>query len=147
MRPKQYPVELTDAERAELLLLVRRGKAPARTVVRAHSLLRASEDAHDGETAAALHTSPDTVARTRRRFAEAPPGERLTRALYDRPRPGAAPKLGPKQEAMLIALACSDAPEGRTYWTMQLLADTLVELHVVDTISDETVRRRLKKIA
>lgn len=147
MRPKQYRVELTDAERAELLLLVRRGKAPARTVLRAHILLRASEDAHDEDTAAVLHTSADTVARTRRRFAEAPSGERLARALYDRPRPGAAPKLGPKQEAVLIALACSDAPEGRTYWTMQLLADKLVELRVIDAISDETVRRRLKRIA
>lgn len=147
MRPKQYRVELTDAERAELLLLIRRGKALARTVLRAHVLLRASEDAHDDDTAIALHTSPDTVARTRRRFAEARPGERLARALYDRPRPGATPKLGPKQEAFLVALACSDAPEGRTIWTMQLLADKLVELRVIDAISDETVRRRLKRIA
>jgi hypothetical protein len=147
MRPKQYRVALTEAERAELLLLVRRGRAPARTVLRAHVLLRAHEDAHDGDTARALHTSPDTVARTRRRFVEAPAAARLTRALYDRPRPGASPKLGPKQEAVLIALACSDAPEGRTYWTMQLLADRLVELHVIDAVSDETVRRTLKKTA
>jgi Homeodomain-like domain len=145
MRPKQYRVELSDSERAELLLLVRRGKAPARAIQRAHILLRASEDAPDAETARALHTSIATVARTRQRFAAAPVGERLGHGLYDRPRPGAKPKLGAKQEAFLVALACSDAPDGRTYWTMQLLADRLVALEVVDAISDETVRRTLKK--
>ena len=145
MRTKQYRVELSDEERAELLLLVRRGTAPTRTVLRAHILLRADEGAFDHDTARALHTCAGTVARVRRRFAEAPAVERLTRALYDRPRPGSQPLLGPKQEAHLIALACSDAPEGRTYWTMQLLADRLVELQVVPAISDETVRRALKK--
>ena len=145
MRTKQYRVELTDEERDELLLLISRGAAPARVIRRAHILLRASEDAEDAATAAALHTSAATVARTRERFARAPAGERLQRALYERPRPGASPKLGPKEEAHLIALACSDAPEGRTYWTMQLLADRLVELKVVEEISDETVRRVLKK--
>jgi hypothetical protein len=145
MRPKQYRVELTEAERAELLLLIRRGQAPARVIRHAHILLRASEDAEDAATAEALHTSRATVARTRERFATAPAAERLTHALYDRPRPGAAPKLDAKQEAFLIALACSDAPEGRTVWTMQLLADRLVAMQVVEAISDETVRRALKK--
>ena len=145
MRPKQYRVGLTDEERAELLLLVRRGTAPARVIRRAHILLRASDDAQDADTARALSTSAATVARTRERFATAPAAERLRRALYDRPRPGAAAKLGPKQEAFLVALACSGAPEGRTYWTMQLLADRLVALEVVEAISDETVRRALKK--
>lgn len=145
MRPKEYRVELTEPERAELLLLLRRGTAPARTIRRAHILLRASENAFDAEVAATLHTSVATVARTRQRFAAAPAAERLRWALYDRPRPGAAPTLGPKQEAFLIALACSDAPVGRTYWTMQLLADRLVQLGVVRAISDETVRRTLKK--
>jgi len=145
MRPKEYRVELTDVERAELLLLIRRGRAPARAILRAHILLRANEDAFDGDIARALHTSVATVGRTRRRFAGAPGGERLARALYDRPRPGAEPKLDAKQEAFLVALACSDAPEGRTCWTMQLLADRLVQLGVVEAISDETVRRALKK--
>ncbi len=145
MRTKQYRVELTAAERDELVLLISRGTAPARVIRRAHSLLRASEDAEDADTARALHTSASTVARTRQRFARASAGERLQRALYEQPRPGAAPKLGPKEEAHLIALACSDAPKGRTVWTMQLLADRLVELEVVEEISDETVRRVLKK--
>ena len=82
-----------------------------------------------------------TVERTRQRFVEGG----LDRALTEQPRPGVPPKLDGKQAAMLVALACSDAPGGRESWTMQLLADKLVELNVVDTISDETVRRTLKK--
>ena len=139
MRTKQYRVVLGEAERAQLLLLTRQGRAAARTVLRAHVLLRASEDAFDDDTAAALHTSVNTVQRVRRRFAEGG----LDAALYDRPRPGAAPKLDAKGEAHLVALACSTPPGGRAVWTMQLLADTLVELHVIDAISDETVRRTL----
>jgi hypothetical protein len=141
MRTKQYRVELTEEQRAELLSLTHQGRAAARTVLRAHVLLRASEDAFDGETAAALHTCVNTVQRVRRRFAEAG----LDGALYDRPRPGAAPKLDARGEAHLVALACSRPPEGHAVWTMQLLADALVELRVVDSISDESVRRTLGK--
>lgn len=141
MRKKQFRVELGEDERVRLLLLTRQGKAPARTVLRAHILLRASEDAYDPETARSLHTSPATVQRVRRRFAEGG----LERALYDRHRPGAAPKLDAKGEAQLIALACSTPPEGRSVWTLQLLADKLVELRVIDSISDESVRRTLGK--
>lgn len=143
MRPKQYRVELSEAERAELVLLTSRGTAPARTIRRAHILLRASEDAGDGDVAASLHTSVATVGRTRQRFAEAPLGERLARTLYDKARPGAARKLDAKGEATLVALACSDPPAGRAVWSLQLLADRLVELHVIEAISDETVRRTL----
>src|SRR3989304_3215971 len=82
-----------------------------------------------------------TVARTRQRFVEGG----LEWALTERPRPGAARKLDGKAEAFLIALACTDAPEGRECWTMQLLADRLVELGLVEEISDETVRRTLKR--
>ena len=145
MRTKQYRVDLSDEERARLLLLTRQGRAPARTVLRAHILLRAAEDAFDDDTATALHTSVNTVQRVRRRYAEAGADERLDRALYDRPRPGGTPKLDAKAEAQLIALACSKPPVGHTVWTMQLLADKLVELHVIDAISDESVRRTLGK--
>lgn len=93
MRPKTYRVELTEAERVQLLLLIRQGKTPARALQRAHILLRAAEGAFDHESADALHVSLRTVERVRQRFAEAPPEERLDRALYDRPRRGSDPKL------------------------------------------------------
>jgi transposase len=141
MRTKQYRVELDAEQRARLLLLTRQGRAPARTVLRAHILLRASEDAFDDDTAAALHTSTNTVQRVRRRFVEGG----LDTALYDRPRPGGTPKLDAAGEARLLALACSKPPEGRAVWTLQLLADKLVELHVIERISDESVRRTLGK--
>jgi hypothetical protein len=71
--------------------------------------------------------------------------ESLEAALVDRPRPGAVPKLTPKQQALVVALACSRPPEGRLRWTMQLLADRLVELEIIPDISDESIRRLLKK--
>ena len=138
---KRYIVDLTADERAGLLALLNKGVAPARKLTRARILLLADEGGTDREIAAALHVHPATVERTRRRFVEGG----VERALSERPRPGGRPKLDGKQEAHLIALACSRAPEGRAQWTMQLLADRLVELRVVDAISDETVRRTLKK--
>lgn len=141
MRPQTYRVELSEAERVRLLLLIRQGSAPARVIRRAHVLLRASEGAVDHQIASALHAHRTSVQRTRRRFAEAG----LDAALYDRPRPGAEPKLDGKGEAFLVALACSDPPAGKEHWSMQLLAGKLVELGLVEAISDETVRRVLKK--
>jgi transposase len=138
---KRYIVDLTADERAGLLALLNKGVAPARKLTRARILLLADEGGTDREIAAALHVHPATVERTRRRFVEGG----VERALSERPRPGGRPKLDGKQEAHLIALACSRAPEGRAQWTMQLLADRLVELRVVDAISDETVRRTLKQ--
>jgi transposase len=101
----------------------------------------ADEGAKDEAIAESLHVSVPTVRRTRQRFAK----ESLDDALSERPRPGAKRKLDGKGEAFLVALACSDAPEGREHWTMQLLTDRLVQLELVDSISDETVRRVLKK--
>jgi transposase len=97
--------------------------------------------ATDAAIAAALHIGERTVERTRQRFVQG----NLAFALSERPRPGAKRKLDNKQEARLIATACSTPPEGQKRWTMQLLADELVSLALVDTISDETVRRTLKK--
>jgi transposase len=138
---KRYIVDLTADERAGLLALLHKGVAPARRLTRARILLLADEGGTDQEIAAALHVHAATVERTRRRFVEGG----VERALSDRPRPGGRPKLDGKQEAHLVALACSAPPEGRARWTMQLLADRLVELALVDAISDETVRRTLKK--
>lgn len=145
MRPKTYRVELTKEERVQLLLLIRQGKTPACALQRAHILLRAAEGAFDHQSADALHVSLRTVQRVRQRFAAASPEEPLEGALYDRPRPGSEPKLDARGEAFLGALACSTPPEKREHWTMQRLADRLVVLGAIEAISDETVRRTLKK--
>jgi transposase len=91
--------------------------------------------------ATAVHVHVRTVERIRKRFVE----EGLEAALTERRRPGGKPKLGGRQEAFLIALACSAAPHGRERWTMQLLANRVVEVGPVASISDDTVRRTLKK--
>ena len=139
---KVYVVNLTKEEKTELLKLVGKGAARARKMNRAHILLLADEGRTDKDIAEALHTSPSTVERTRRRFVEGG----LKHALNESPRPGGRRKLDGHQEAYLVALACSDPPEGKKRWSMQMLADRLVELEVVvDGISDETVRRTLKR--
>ena len=139
---KVYVVDLTPEEREELLGLLRGGQARVRKTNRARILLLADEGRTDEEVAAALLTSVSTVERTRKRFVEGG----LERALNESPRPGGRRKLTGKQEAYLVALACSDPPEGKKRWSMQMLADKLVELEVVaDGISDETVRRTLKR--
>ena len=141
MANKIYVVDLTEEERTFLLDFINRGTQSARKLRRARTLLLADEGKTDREIAEALHTSRPTVQRTRRRFVEGG----LARALNEDPRPGAGKKLDAKGEAVLEALARSEPPEGRKRWTLQLLADRLVELKVVDSISDETVRQALKK--
>jgi len=141
MPKKIYIVDLTEDERGELLDLIKKGKPSARKVARSHILLQADEGATDKVIAVSLHVGRATVERTRKRFVEG----NLERALNEDPRPGRMPKLNDKQEAFLIATACSTPPEGRKEWTMQLLADAMVRLKQVDTLSDETVRRALKK--
>lgn len=138
---KKYVVDLTEQERADLKKLLKGGRTAVRRLYRARVLLLADEGATDAAIASALHLGKSTVERTRKRFVEGG----VERALTDRPRPGKARLLDGKKEAFLVALACSDPPEGREEWTMQLLADRLIELGVVDSITDETVRRTLKK--
>lgn len=137
----KYRVDLTDEERKELLGIIGKGKCGARTQTRARILLKADEGCHDDEVVKALGIGIATVARVRQRFVEGG----LERGLKDAPRPGAEPKLDAKQCAHVIALACSDAPEGRARWTLRLLADKVVKLEFADSISHETVRRILKK--
>ena len=141
MQKWKWIVDLSDEQRRELRSLVHKGKSSARRITRARVLLLAAEDRTDDEVAVALHTSRSTVERIRRRFVE----HGLEAALSERPRPGAVTKLDERGQATLIALACSNPPEGRTSWTMQLLADELVVRRVVPAISDEAVRRTLKK--
>jgi len=138
---KVYHVSLTGAERESLTQLIRRGKPSARKVTRARILMLADANKTDEEIKAVMQTSVATICRTRKHFVE----KGLTAALEERPRSGAPRRLDGKQEAYLIALACSKPPTGREHWTLRLLTDRLVELQVVDRISDETVRLRLKK--
>ena len=138
---KRYRVTLTDEERKGLESLTRKGTASVRMVRRAQTLLLASEEQRDAEIAKALHIGVATVERTRRRCVE----EGVEASLRERPRPGARPKLGPKERAFVVALACTKPPEGRRRWTMQLLADRVVELQIVPDITDESIRRLLKR--
>ncbi len=143
MAKKIYIVDLTDEEREHLLQFIKSGERSARKINRARILLLADEGRTDRDIAEALHTSMPTVQRTRRRFVEGG----LDNALNERPRPGGRwrKKLDEKGAAILEMLARSEPPEGRKRWTMQLLADRLVELRVVESISDETVRKECKK--
>jgi transposase len=138
---KKYFVHLTGEERSQLLTLTRKGRASARRLRRALVLLAADDGNKDDQIVQRTRVSLRTVESLRRRFVE----EGLEAALSDRPRPGKAPLLDGRQQAYLVALTCSTPPPGRAQWTMQLLADKLVELRVVDGISDETVRRTLKR--
>lgn len=143
MPAKVYMVDLTETERQEVLTLLRKGKTGVRKITRARILLKADEGLKDAEIASALNTSPSTVERTRRRFVEGG----LDKALNEDPRPGRVPKLGEREEAHLIALACSDAPDGHDHWTLRMLADKVVELGFAESISHEAVRQRLKKMS
>ena len=138
---KRYRVTLTDDERERLAGLTRKGTASVRMVRRAQTLLLAAEGRTDEEIVEALRIGVSTVERTRRRFVE----EGLEASLRERPRPGARPKLGPKARAYVVALACTRPPEGRHRWTMQLLADRVVEVQLVPDITDEAIRLLLKK--
>lgn len=121
--------------------MIRKGKCSARRQTRARILLKADEGASNQAIMAALDVSEDMVYRARQRFVE----EGLEAALSDKPRPGQKPKLTDKQCAHLIAIACSEAPEGHDHWTLRLLADKVVELGFADAFSHEAVRMVLKK--
>jgi transposase len=141
MPKKIYIVDLTEEERTYLLDFIKSGKKSARKLNRARILLLADDGKTDPEIAEALHTGQSTVQRIRKRFVEG----NLERALNEDPRPGGRRKLDEKAESVLEQLASSEPPDGRKRWTLQLLADRLVELKVVDSVSHETVRKELKK--
>jgi transposase len=148
MPAKQYKVTLTKEEREELTELVNRGKGQARRLRRARILLMADEGQagggwKDADIARALKASVRTVERTRQKCVEMG----LETALnHTRPRKTRSKVLDGEAEARLVQLACSQAPDGREDWSMQLLADKLIELEVVETVSRETVRTTLKKM-
>jgi len=135
----RYQVELNQAERSELAALLSGGKHAARKLKRAQILLAADAGASDENIATSVGVGGSTVYRTKRRFVEG----NLEAALTEEPRPGATRKLLGKEEALLVATACSSPPEGRARWTLELLAGAMVKLTEHDSISRETVRRRL----
>jgi transposase len=140
MPKKKYIIDLSTDERQQLQQLIRRGKTSARKLTRARVLLKAAEGFTDEEIVSALNVGIATVERIRKRFVETG-----LDAINERPRPGKKPKLDPKAQARLIAEACSKAPDGRKHWTLQLLADRVVQLKLADSCSYELVRRALKK--
>ena len=141
MPAKKYIVMLTNEERQELLALTHAGEIAARKMKRAQILLKADENWKDKDIIAALNTSRSTVERMRKRYVEGG----LEKALNEDPRPGAKRKLDGRAEAYLIALACSDPPDDSDHWALRLLADELIELGLVESISHEAVRQYLKK--
>jgi|SRR5579872_534131 len=138
---KRYHVQLSTGDRQQLEQLVSRGKSSARIITRARILLKAADGANDEQIVDALGTSRATVERIRRRFAT----EGLDAAIKDKPQKGRPRALSSKQAAHLIAIACSDAPDGHDHWPLRLLGQKLVELGYVESISPETVRQALGK--
>jgi len=135
----RYRIELSQAERDELLGLLRGGKHSVRKLKRAQILLAADAGASDEEIITGIGVGGSTVYRTKRRLVLG----NLEAALSEEPRPGADRKLSGREEALLVATACSSPPAGRARWTLELLADQLVRLTAHNSISRETVRRRL----
>jgi hypothetical protein len=142
---KHLHIHLTDEQRKHLQDLITSGNAPARTQTRARILLLCDHSQGRPPTAqqiaAALLCNKNTIGNVRRRFV----AEGLPTALYDKPRPGQTPKITGEIEAHLIALCCSPPPAGKARWTLRLLAQQMVELGHLDTISDVALMKRLKK--
>jgi len=147
MRQTRYTVRLGEEERAHLRTLIGQGTAPARRLTHARILLKADQGEGgpgwaDVAIAGAVEVHPATVGRVRRTYVEGGLDAALDRKAPNRVYPR---RLDGAAEAHLIALACGDAPAGRERWTLRLLADELVRLEVVETVSYETVRRTFKQ--
>ena len=134
-------VRLTEEQRADLTRRLEHEALTQRQRRRLEILVLADQGRTDREIVQATGASDSTVERIRQRFASAG----LEAALSDKPRSGAPPKLDGKQQAVIVALACSDAPAGRAKWSARVLANRAVEMEIVESISESTVRRLLKK--
>ena len=141
-RKKLNIVHLNEQEREELRQYLHKGKSSARSLTRARILLLADDGRDDEEIAETLKVSKSTIIRIRTRYCEGG----LDSALHEKARSGAPSKIDGRIEAELTLLACSDPPDGRSKWTVRLLADKLVEIDVVDSISHMSVQRLLKKM-
>ena len=142
MPPRKYVVQLSKTERSELEKLIGNEAPRSRRVKHAKILLECDLGRSAAKIAYKVGVGHSTVERTRQRYAEGG----LEAALKDKPRPGGVPKLNGAQQAFVIALACSDTPNGQERWSMQMLADKMVELGVVQSsVSHDTIRRVLKK--
>ena len=141
MSNKKYKVRLTDKEYDFLQKFVSSGKHSAREVRRANILLLADRRMTDKEIHDVLHVSTPTVQRTREKYVTGG----LDKALYELPRPGQPKKLSFIQEALIIAIACSDPPEGRSHWTLALLKEEAINKGIVDEISTGPIRLLLKR--
>src|SRR5215475_6291343 len=141
----RYAVDLTEAERAELREIISKNKAKRSTIINAYILLKADRTSGwtNADIAAAYEVSTKKVEQLKKRFVE----EGFEAALYRKPVTNAhRRKMTGEEEAHLIALCCSQAPEGRERWTLRMLADKMVELDVLASVSHETIRRTLKKM-
>jgi len=135
-------IQLSETERSELESYIRRGKANARNIKRAHILLKSGESLTIERTAETFATSPATVSNVRMRYHTAG----LEGVLQDKVQVKRRRALGGTEEAVLVAIACSPVPEGHDHWTLRMLRDKLVELEIVDHLSAATVQDRLKKM-
>jgi Homeodomain-like domain len=145
---KKYVVRLSAEERERLEALIRKGKSPAQRLLKARVLLKADvsqagEGWSDSRIVKALETSPSMVYRVRKQLVEE--GFEAVLSRKQRARPAVARIFDGEKEAKLIALACSKPPKGRARWTLRLLENKVVELHIVDRASDSTIGRALKK--
>jgi transposase len=141
MSNEKHEVHLTEAERKKLLAIISKGRNKAVVIQRAHILLKVDEGKTDAEIGEMLYVSEQTLRRVRLRFVT----DGLQAALEDKPHPATGSELDEKQEARVIALACSEPPAGQVRWTLELLVQEILKDGIVTHISPETVRLLLKK--
>jgi transposase len=141
MANEKHEVHLKETERRKLIGIVSKGRNKAVVIQRAHILLKVDEGKTDAEISQMLYVSEQTIRRTRQRFVQ----EGLQAALEDKPHPATGSELDEKQEARIIALACSEPPAGQARWTLELLTQEVLKDGIVTHLSPETVRLLLKK--
>ena len=141
MANEKHEVQLKETERRKLIGIVSKGRNKAVVIQRAHILLKVDEGKTDVEISEMLYVSEQTIRRTRQRYVQ----EGLQAALEDKPHPATGSELDEKQEARIIALACSEPPAGQARWTLELLTQEVLKDGIVTHLSPETVRLLLKK--